>query len=90
MNSIEINFVDTILIFVAAVIPLYLSFRLQGHLRLLTIVLFAFVIIHALYHILEIFGYDEFSDNIVQPLSVVILIIFGLSYLKLGKRRIVS
>ena len=86
MSGTEINFVDAILIFVAAVIPLYLSFRLQGHLRLLTIVLFAFVIIHAVYHALEIFGYDIFSENIVQPLSVVILIIFGLSYLKIGKK----
>ena len=88
MSELEINFIDAILIFVAAVIPLYLTFRLEGHLRLLAIALFAFVIIHALYHVFAIIGYDAISDNIVQPLSVVVLIIFGLLYLNTDKRRI--
>jgi hypothetical protein len=88
MNEIEINFIDTILIFVAAIIPLYLVFRLEGHLRLLATALFAFVMIHALYHVFAVVGYEMISDNIVQPLSVVVLIIFGLLYLKTSKRRI--
>ncbi|MBI5378133.1 MAG: hypothetical protein HZA82_05860 [Thaumarchaeota archaeon] len=89
MNGFEINIVDAILIFVAAVIPLYLTFRLEGHLRMLAAVLFAFVIIHALYHSFAVVGYDIVADNIVEPLSVVVLIIFGLAYLKTSKRSII-
>lgn len=88
MNGFEINFIDALLIFVAAVIPLYLIFRLEGHLRLLSIVLFAFVIIHAMYHIVAVIGYEDIADNIVQPLSIGVLIVFGLLYLNTCKRRI--
>ncbi len=89
MNGFEINFIDAVLIFAAAIIPLYLAFRLEGYLRLLSIALFAFVIIHALYHTVAVIGYDDTADNIVQPLSVVALIIFGVLYLK-TKRSIVK
>ena len=86
MSGFEINIVNAILIFVAAVIPLYLTFRLNGYLRVLTIALFVFVIVHALYHTVAVIGYDEIADNVVEPLSVASLIIFGLLYLKTGKR----
>lgn len=86
MSGFEINMVDAILIFVAAVIPLYLTFRLEGYLRLLAMTLFVFVIIHASYHTVAFIGYDEIADNVMEPLSVAALIIFGLLYLKTGKR----
>jgi len=88
LSGLEINSVDAILIFVAAVIPLYLAFRLEGYLRLLATALFAFVIVHALYHTVAVIGYNDIADNIVEPLSVAVLIVFGLLYLKTGKRRI--
>lgn len=89
MSEIEINIVDAILIFVAAAIPIYLMFRLEERLRMLAAVLFAFVVIHALYHSFAVVGYDIVADNIVEPLSVVVLIIFGLLYLKTSKRSII-
>lgn len=41
----------TITVFCAAVIPIYLSLKLTNKLRLLTILLSVFIIIHGIYHL---------------------------------------
>jgi hypothetical protein len=88
MSEFVIYLVDAMLIFVAAVIPLYLTFRLEGYLRLLAITLSGFAIVHALYHSFAVIGFEDIAKNIIEPLSVVALIIFGLLCLKARKRSI--
>jgi hypothetical protein len=83
----EISIIDSIAVLFAAAIPIYLSFHLKNRLRILTILLATFVIIHASYHVTEVFGYDILAETILEPLSVVLLIVFGLAYLRMLKVR---
>ena len=82
-DFLEINLFDSIAVLIAAVIPIYLSFYVQGSLRILTVLLSIFVLIHALYHILEVFEYEDIADTIILPLSILLLIVFGLVYLRI-------
>ncbi len=72
---------SALFIFAAAVIPIYLSFKLKQTLRKLTIGLAAFVVIHGIYHVSGTLGYDFLADNVFEPLSAAILVFFGISYL---------
>lgn len=81
-DFLEINLFDSVAVLIAAAIPIYLSFYVQGTLRILTVLLSIFVLIHALYHILEVFDYEDIADTIILPLSILLLIVFGLVYLR--------
>ncbi len=84
---LEINLFNSIAIFVSSVIPIYLSFRVKGYLRKLTILLSIFAISHAIYHTSEVIGFQNIAEEIIEPLSLVILIIFGLTYWKTRMKR---
>ena len=87
MNEIVLNVINAVLVFGAAVIPIYLCIRLDGYMKLLTCLLSGFVIIHGLYHTLEVTGYAEFAESLLEPLSVVLLIIFGIMYMIIRKKK---
>ena len=76
---------SAIFIFVAAIIPVYLSFKLKQTLRKLTIGFAAFVIIHGIYHVFGTLGYDFLADNVFEPLSAAVLVFFGISYFTILK-----
>ncbi|MGQ0792126.1 MAG: hypothetical protein ACT4NJ_07910 [Nitrosopumilaceae archaeon] len=84
---VEINMVNSMIVFFAAAIPIYLSFHLKNKLRILTILLSIFAVIHAIYHATEVFGYTDIAEGILEPLSVVLLISFGLVYLRMIRVR---
>lgn len=78
-----LNIYSGFFILVSAAIPLLLSSRLKGKIRLLTIILAIFVFVHGMYHVSVILGYVFLGSGILDPLSVVILVFFGLYYLRL-------
>lgn len=87
-TSIYYNFIDAFVYFVAAAIPLYFIMRLDKdgddknkRLRRLTIMLFGFVLLQGIYHILSIFGSKIITKGIIEPLSFVAMFFFGLLYL---------
>lgn len=84
---IEINIVNSIAIFFASVIPLYLSLHLKGNLQKLTILVGIFAIVHAIYHTMEVFGFEEIAENIIEPLSVLVLVVFGFWYMRIRSVR---
>ena len=84
---IEINIINSIAIFFASVIPIYLSYHLKGNLRKLTILVGIFAMIHAIYHATEVFGFEEIAENVIEPLSVLVLVIFGFWYLRIRNMR---
>jgi len=83
----EIHYISTMFIFVASIIPIYLSFKLKNELRILTILLGVFAIFHGIYHLIYAIGLETFSEEILQPISIGILILFGIIYLKIRKTR---
>lgn len=87
---IEINIINSVAIFFASAIPIYLSYHLKGNLQKLTILVGIFAIVHALYHTTEVFGYEEIAENIFEPISVLILVVFGFWYLRIRSVRRVT
>ena len=69
------------------IIPLYISIRINGGnkfgIRTLTIILTLFVVVHGLYHLAELLGYHMLGDGFLKPLSVVILIVFGIIMIRI-------
>jgi len=83
----EIHYISALFIFVASIIPIYLSFKLKNELRILTILLGIFTIFHGIYHLIYAVGLEILSEEILQPISIGILILFGIIYLKIKKNR---
>ena len=77
----ELNFIGAVLILSAAIIPAYLSIKLRGTLRIMTISLTAFIGLHGIYHIASVQGMELLSDGILEPASVIALLAFGSIYL---------
>ncbi|MDH3502361.1 MAG: hypothetical protein OEL69_07640 [Nitrosopumilus sp.] len=84
---IEINIINSIAIFFASVVPIYLSYHLKGNLQKLTILVGIFSIVHAIYHTTEIFGFEDVAEDIFEPVSVLVLVIFGFWYLRIRSIR---
>lgn len=83
MTASGFDLASGILIFVAAVVPIYFSFRLKNNaLRFPMGILSVFTTIHGIYHVLEVLHYEIAAETIVEPLSYAVLIVFGLVYLK--------
>ena len=82
MNEIDLHLISMIFIFVASVIPIYLILGLKNSpLRRLTIVLTVFILIHGFYHVTGFLGLNFVAEGILEPLSILILIFFGMMYL---------
>ncbi|HEY7570549.1 MAG TPA: hypothetical protein VH796_04190 [Nitrososphaeraceae archaeon] len=85
MTSFHI--VSVIAIFSAAIIPIYISVRIKGGnksgLRNLMIILASFIVVHGFYHLAELLGYHTLGDGFLEPLSVAILIVFGVAMIRI-------
>ena len=77
----ELDFVSAVLIFFAAVIPAYLSLKLKGEIRKLTIALATFAVLHGIYHIVRMQGMESMAESVFEPASIVVLIAFGATYI---------
>jgi hypothetical protein len=78
-----------ILIFIslaaAGLVPLLMFFRVKiWSIRILSLLLGLFAVIHGLYHLASGFGNAFFGDIVFEPVSVSILVAFGLYYSKKG------
>ncbi|TBR10824.1 MAG: hypothetical protein EPO62_02780 [Candidatus Nitrosotenuis sp.] len=83
----DVNFVSGILILASSAVPLYLSFKLKKDLRVLTMLLAIFLLSHAAYHVLSVAGFEFLGEKVFEPISVIVLIVFGFAYLKTRKRQ---
>jgi putative Mn2+ efflux pump MntP len=84
----EILVTQSIVYFLAAVIPIYLTFigkkkigNDNNHFKRLTIVLAGFVLMQGFYHVIGSFGYNLLAKGILEPLSFGILVFFGVFYI---------
>lgn len=85
--TIDINWLLNILAWVAlfgvGIVPLIISFRVKiRSLRILSLMLGLFAIVHGLYHLSEAYSMDFYSDVILEPISVAFLLAFGIYYSK--------
>ena len=85
----EIQITQSIVYFIAAAIPIYLTHilkkRTDGNnnkpFKVLTIILVGFVLMQAIYHAIGALGFSLLAKGILEPLSFVILLFFGVIYL---------
>ena len=87
MLETQLHLVNGIVALLAAVIPIYLTIRLNNNLRKLTAILSIFILIHSAYCWLNFFGFDFLSDNIFEPLSAAALLFFGIYYYGVAKQK---
>jgi hypothetical protein len=80
MLEIQLHFISAFAIFLAAVVPLYLTLRLEGNLRKLTLLLSIFILTHAIFHVTGFLGFNLLAEGVVEPLSVAVLILFGVTF----------
>jgi hypothetical protein len=88
----EIQITQSIIYFIAATIPIYLTCILRKRnnrgnnksnyyrFKILTIILAGFVLLQAFYHIVGSLGFRPLAKGILEPLSFVILLFFGVTY----------
>jgi hypothetical protein len=83
----ELSIVQSIVYFIAAPIPVYLTFILKkyntrdNHLRNLTLALAGFLIMQGIYHFVGAIGLNSLAKGVLEPISFSILLLFGLVYL---------
>ena len=88
MTASGFDLVGGILIFIAAIVPIYFSIRLKNNfLRMPMVVLSVFTLIHGTYHFLEVLHYEIAAETVVEPLSYAVLIVFGLVYLRIRTKK---
>ena len=83
------NFIELLSYFIAALIPIYFIIKSgKNHnshkkkiLVNISIILVSFIIMQGIYHIIQIAGYKILAKTILEPVSIVILLLFGLIYL---------
>lgn len=82
-----LNLISSFIIFASVVIPIYFSIRLSKTYKILSVILTVFIITHGIYHLFEYVGYEFLAESVFSPLSLIILIVFGLFLLVIGVRK---
>jgi hypothetical protein len=80
MLEIQLHFISAIAIFLAAVFPIYLTLKLKDNLRKLTLILTIFILTHAIFHVTGFLGFNFLAEGVFEPLSVAVLIFFGIAF----------
>jgi hypothetical protein len=83
------NLIQAVVYFIAATVPVYFILKLKNanndndkkHLRNMTILLVSFILIQGVYHIAGIIGFRLLAKGLLEPLSIMILLSFGIFYL---------
>jgi hypothetical protein len=80
------HLIDAIVYLIAAAIPIYFILKSRksidnnNHLLKLTTVLVGFIFIQVLYHIAGIAGFRLLAKGFLEPLSMALLLLFGIIY----------
>ena len=83
----DLDLLSAVLIFFAAIVPIYLSFKLKGDLSKLTIALAAFIILHGIYHVVRMQGIESMAESVFEPASIIMLIAFGATYIAVSYKK---
>jgi Ca2+/Na+ antiporter len=87
------NIIDASVYLVAAIIPAYFFLKSRNsinnvhnnnnnnHLKILTIILMGFILMQVFYHIVGSLGFRILAKGFLEPLSMAVLLMFGIMYL---------
>jgi hypothetical protein len=82
-----LHLASAVIMFAAAIVPIYLSLRLKRNLRILTFLLAVFILFHGIYHLAYYFGEEELGEGLFRTASIVVLIIFGIAFINVARSR---
>ena len=82
-----IHLASGVIMFAAAIVPIYLSLRLKSNLRILTVLLSLFIFIHGLYHLAYFAGEEVLGEGLLRTISIVVLIIFGGAFIFMDRSK---
>ena len=86
------NLIQSIAYFIAAIVPVYFIVKSRKNkdngksFENISILLIGFILIQGIYHILGMFGLKLLSKGFLEPLSIIILLLFGLTYFLYAKK----
>ena len=86
------NLIQSIAYFIAAIVPIYFIIKSRKNkegrkpFENISILLVGFILIQGVYHGLGMFGLKIFSKGFLEPLSIIILLLFGLTYFLYTKK----
>jgi ABC-type uncharacterized transport system permease subunit len=83
----SLDLVSAVMMFFAAIIPAYLSAKLKGDIRKVTIALTVFIVVHGIYHLVRMQGIESIADSVFEPASIIVLIAFGVTYLSVSYKK---
>jgi hypothetical protein len=81
------NLLDAIVYFIAATVPVYFILKSKytsdnnRHLRNITIGLVSFILLQGVYHIAGTIGFKLLAKGFLEPSSIIVLLLFGVTYL---------
>ena len=83
------NLIQAVVYFIAAIVPVYFILKSKNtnndngkrHLRNMTMLLVSFILIQGVYHIAGTIGFRLFAKGLLEPLSIMVLLSFGIFYL---------
>ena len=90
VQNLYYHLVDAIVYLIAAAIPIFFILKSRksmdnnnntNHLLKLTTVLVGFILIQVFYHIAGIAGFRLLAKGFLEPLSMAVLLVFGITYL---------
>src|SRR5919109_1231668 len=88
IGDTQLHFVSAVVILIAAAVPIYLTIKLKDEkMKKLTAILSVFIGIHAIYQLVGFYGLTLISEGLLEPLSVGVLIFFGIVYSGMAKQR---
>ena len=76
---------SAVIMFAAAIVPIYLSLKLKSNLRILTVLLTVFIFIHGIYHLAYYAGEEVLGEGLFRTISIVVLIIFGIAFIYMSR-----
>lgn len=87
IDEIYLHLISGLAFFSGSVVLVYFSIKSTGRIRFLAIIFLVFTLVHSLYHVTSYFDQELLSEGLLEPMSVIILILFGISYLIFKSRQ---
>jgi len=76
---------SAVVMFAAAIVPIYLSLKLKSNFKILTVLLAVFIFVHGIYHLTYYAGEEVLGESLFRTLSIVVFIIFGIAFFYISR-----
>lgn len=90
IDDLYLHLISGIAFFAGSIVLAYFGIKSSGRIKQLAIIFLVFTIIHSFYHVISYFNMELLAEGVLEPLSVIILIFFGFSYLIIKSKQEVT